>query len=71
MSFKPVVKTGTDPKWYDNALRFATKEEAFASAQNLAGRWTLVTDYDAHESDEPVNYEIVDNVQRPVKKEAA
>lgn len=69
MSFKPVVKTGTDPKWYDNALRFATKEEALASASALAERWTLVTDYSAQESGDPVNYEIVDGAQRPVHKE--
>lgn len=71
MSFKPVVKTGSDPKWYDNALRFATRDEAYASARSLANRWTLVTDFDAHESDDPVNYEIVDNVQRPVVKQEA
>ncbi len=48
MSFKPVVKTGTDPKWYDNSLRFATLEEARRSACDLANRWMLVTDWDAH-----------------------
>lgn len=56
MSWKPVVKTGSDPKWYDNALRFETKEEALSNARDLAGRWMMVTAYDAHESEDPVNY---------------
>ncbi len=67
MSFKPVVKTGSDPKWYDNALRFATKEEAELSARDLAGRWMLVTDWSTQESDDPVNYKIVDGVMSAVE----
>lgn len=59
-SFKPVVKTGTDPKWYDNAVRFATYEEAMISAQDLASRWMLVVDYSVQESDDPVNYKMVE-----------
>lgn len=74
MSWKPAVKTiGNGDKWSYNALRFATKEEALASAKDLASRWTLVVDYDAHESDDPVNYKLVDNgvglVITPVEKE--
>lgn len=55
-SWKPEVQTGSDPKWYGNALRFATKAEAEASANDLAGRWMLVQDWRAVESDDPVNY---------------
>jgi hypothetical protein len=58
MSYKPVVTTGNDPKWYDNALRFETKEEALFSARDLMNRWMLVTNYDAQYSDDPVNYKI-------------
>lgn len=58
MSFKPVVRTGTDPKFYGNALAFATKEEAEYSARDLMNRWMLVVECKAEESDEPVNYHI-------------
>lgn len=60
MSFKPEVKV--DGQWLQNNLAFATKDEAFISAQDLMFRWMLVTDCRAVESDEPVNYRIVDNV---------
>lgn len=71
MSFKPVVQTDSSGKWYDNALRFATKEEALQSAQGLAWRWTLVRDFDAEESTDPVNYQIVDGVISPVEEAPA
>lgn len=58
MSWKPVVKVGNDEKWYDNSLRFATREEAEVSAKDLMARWLLVVDCRATESDDPVNYRI-------------
>lgn len=54
MSFRPMVSTGSD--FAGNALRFATKEEALASAKELYHRWYLCVDYRADESDDPVNY---------------
>ena len=60
MSFKPQVQTDSSGNWYDNALRFATREEAEANASNLADRWFLVTDYRAVESEDPVNYAWID-----------
>ena len=57
-SWKPEVKTCNDDKWYDNSVRFATKEEAEASARDLMNRWLLVTECRAVESDDPVNYRI-------------
>lgn len=66
MSFKPEVRTGTDPKFYGNALAFATEAEALASAKDLYNRWTLCVDYRAVESDEPVNYTYHDGVLEPV-----
>jgi len=54
MSFRPMVSTGGE--FAGNALRFATREEAEASAHNLAMRWTLVERFRADESDDPVNY---------------
>lgn len=65
-SWKPVIKTDNTGKWYDNALRFATKEEAPISACDLANRWLLVRDFDAHESEDPVTHKIVDNVMLEV-----
>jgi hypothetical protein len=56
MSWKPEVKTDSTGKWYGNALRFATKEEALAQVIDLAFRWTLVHDYRVVESEDPVNY---------------
>ncbi len=56
MSWQPEVQTDNSGKWYTNALRFATKEEAEANALDLMGRWMLVTDCRAAESTDPVNY---------------
>jgi hypothetical protein len=56
MSYAPQVKTGSDPKFYGNALRFATREEAQASADELMGRWFAVVATQVVESDDPVNY---------------
>ena len=58
MSFKPVVRTGSDPKWYGNSLAFATRKEAQYSADELMSRWLLVVEAGVEESDEPVNYRI-------------
>lgn len=56
MSYKPQVQCNDDPKWYDNALRFATIEEAEGCARDLAIRWFAVTNWRATEAPEPVNY---------------
>ena len=55
-SWKPVVQTDTTGNWYDNAIRFRTKEEALRSARDLMGRWMLVLACDAHPSDDAPNY---------------
>lgn len=67
MSFKPVVQTDSSGKWYGNAVRFASREEAMASAASLASRWTMVRDYSVEESDDPVNYAIVDGAMVAVE----
>lgn len=56
MSWKPVFQMPNDPNWYDNAQRFATHDEAYSSAAARFAVWTMPTAYDAHESDDPVNY---------------
>ena len=47
IKFKIEVKTGSDPKWYSNAMRYDTLKEAEAKAYDLAMRWTAVVDYRA------------------------
>lgn len=56
MSWKPEVIADSSGKWFGNALRFATKEEAEKNVANLALRWTSVVDTRVVECDEPVNY---------------
>lgn len=60
-SWKPEVQTDSTGKWYGNALRFATHEEAMAQVSDLAYRWTSVRDMRVVESDDPVNYAYVDH----------
>lgn len=43
--------------WASNALRFATKEEAQASADELLSRWFVPEDGRAAESEDAVNYQ--------------
>jgi hypothetical protein len=56
MSWKPEVQTDSTGKWYGNALRFATKEEAEAQVSDLYSRWTAVRVTRVVESDDPINY---------------
>lgn len=50
--FKIEVKTGSDPKWYSNAMRYDTRKEAEAAAWNLAMRWAAVVDHRAVVADD-------------------
>lgn len=58
MSFKPSVSTDGGATFNENALAFATREEAETSAKDLMARWMLVTDWRVIESDQPVNYRL-------------
>ena len=64
-SFKPVVQTDSTGQWYDNALRFATHAEAYASASALAGRWLLVRNFDAIESDDEITHVLTKTDEGP------
>ena len=70
MSWKPVFQMPHDPVWYDNAQRFATRDEAYASAQARFSVWTAPAGFDAIESEDPVNYKRVEGTDimwgRPV-----
>ena len=71
MSWKPQVQADTTGKWYDNALRFATEEEAANNARDLFQRWTLCTAHRAAPSDEPVNYTYLNGHLIPVEYEVS
>jgi hypothetical protein len=60
MSFKPEVVADSTGKFYGNALRFATREEAEANVRDLMMRWFAVRETRVVESDDPVNYRWVD-----------
>ncbi len=70
MSFAPEVQTDSTGKWYGNALRFATREEAEDNAENLRMRWLLVRETRAVESDDPVNYHWTEDGLKAVEKAA-
>lgn len=67
MSWKPEVIADSTGQWYDNALRFATREEAEANARDLSMRWLAVQDTRATESPDPVNYAYADGRLTEVK----
>ncbi len=54
-------------KWITNAIRFATKEEAEKYGFDLSMRWLAMPEpARAAESEDPVNYRIVDNKIEPI-----
>jgi len=55
-SFKAQFKTYGDPIFYDNAVRFATAEEAEAAGKDKYSKWTMAEEYRVVESEDPVNY---------------
>ena len=71
MSFKPEVIADSSGKFYGNALRFATREEAEANVRDLEMRWLAVRDTRVVESDDPVNYRYVDGKLIEVATEKA
>lgn len=64
MSFKVGVKTAGDKDWVYNGLRFGTKEETEAYGRDLFHRWLLITEWEAHESSDHVNYVFVNGGAR-------
>lgn len=56
MSYKVEVIADSSGKWYSNAIRYATPEEAEDAAADLASRWLLVREHRVAASEEPVNY---------------
>ena len=60
MSFKPKVQTDDTGKWYGNALRLPTRDEAEAQIRDLMMRWFAVGGTRVVECDDPVNYRYVE-----------
>lgn len=67
MSWKAEFQTHNDQGWHTNSVRLATKEEAEWSAQDIAHRWLLVSDWRVVECDDPVNWEVINNELRLVR----
>ena len=53
-SWAPEVQVDSSGKWYGNALRFATQEEAEQNVAALADRWYSVINTRAVQSLDPV-----------------
>ena len=60
MSYKPEIKAFGENEFCGNSLRFATYQEAYSSAESLSYRWTMVKEFRAIESNDPVNYKHID-----------
>jgi len=54
-SYKVGVKTRGDVNWASNSLRFPTPEAAKEYGQDLAMRWTAVTEWEVQESEDEPN----------------
>jgi hypothetical protein len=67
MSFKLGVKTSGDKDWVYNGLRFSSKEEADDYGTDLMRRWFAVTEWESHESTDPVTHSFVDGKLEEVK----
>jgi hypothetical protein len=68
-SYKPMFLVSG--QWCGNAQRFATREEAEASAKARFHVWTMPSDYRAEPSDEPVNYRRVDGRDERISEDEA
>ena len=60
-NYRPEISTDGGKSFGQNAQVFATKEEAETMAKDIFNRWMLATDYRAAETEDPVNYRLVDN----------
>ena len=65
-SFRPMF-TFTNEKAVGNGQRFATQDEALASASARFQVWTMPTGFFAEESADPVNYRHVDGHDLPLE----
>ena len=66
-SFKVEVIADASGAWCGNALRFATREEAEANAQDLMARWFAVREWRVVESSDAPNYRWTDDGLEEIK----
>jgi hypothetical protein len=60
MSWAPEVIADSSGKWTGNQLRFATEREARMWVDDLSMRWISVQETRVVQSEDPVNYRIVE-----------
>jgi hypothetical protein len=54
MSWKAEVRVPNDAKWYDNAVRFKSRDEALKYGRDLFNRWTTAEHWRVVETDDEV-----------------
>lgn len=70
-NYRPEISTDGGKSFGQNAQVFATKEEAETMAKDIFNRWMLATDYRVAETEDPVNYQLVQTPDGPMLKPVA
>ena len=70
MNYRYTIKVYNDPKFYENAVVFATKEEAESAAKAKFQVWTQAEEWKVEKTDAPVNYTFEDGRIVPLTVEA-
>jgi len=70
MNYRYTIKVLGDPKFYNNAVVFATEAEAVSAAICKATLWTLAEDWQVEETSDPANYGFEDGQLVPLKENA-
>jgi len=68
-SFKAEVVADVTGKFFSNALRFASRQEALSYVADLMYRWTAVRETRVVETTDPVNYIYNDHQLIPAGEE--
>ena len=71
MNFRPELSTDRGVSFGQNAQVFATREEAETMARDIFNRWLAATDYRVTETEDPVNYAVVDGALIALPGEAS
>ncbi len=61
MNYRPEVSTDGGATFGQNAQVFATHAEAETMAKDIFNRWFAATHYRVTETEDPVNYRLVDS----------
>ena len=68
MAWTYEVKVANDEKWYGNAMRFATENEARIAGLNKYTVWTMCIDYRVIEAEGKVNWEMRNDTLSEVRE---